>query len=201
MVDIDPDFQPALEGFDLADLESSASSICALRAGLTIAYTNPAWRAFALANGALPEDGSVRRGASYLAAVSAGLMPYYAKLFEEARRNGQRVDDDYECSSAALFRQLRMSIYPLFDAHGFLVVHTLRVERPHSESDRVAIPMDVHAFVDENGLVTQCAHCRRVQRVVGSTAWDWVPDLVRNPFPRTSFGICPVCIGHYFGRI
>lgn len=55
-------------------------------------------------------------------------------------------------------------------------------------------------YGDANGLVAQCSNCRKVRRADHS-AWDWVPDWVKQSPGRTTHGICEVCVGFYWGAL
>ncbi|MDQ3034620.1 MAG: hypothetical protein M3Y87_19580 [Myxococcota bacterium] len=56
-------------------------------------------------------------------------------------------------------------------------------------------------YRDPNGMLVQCSHCRRVRRGDPSvTAWDWVPEYVARPQPRTSHGLCAVCLDFYYPK-
>jgi hypothetical protein len=48
---------------------------------------------------------------------------------------------DYECSSAQVFRIYRMQVYPLRPGCGFVVINSLRVVHPHTRA--VCEPDDV----------------------------------------------------------
>ena len=50
----------------------------------------------------------------------------------------------------------------------------------------------------ENGLICQCAHCRRVKDFREEERWDWVPDWVTKCPDNTSHTFCPTCFGFYY---
>jgi hypothetical protein len=179
--------------YDEGALEADASSFAAIDAGATIVWTNKAWRDFAEANGG---PRSLRAGAvglSYLEPIAPPILPFYAESFSRALETGTPLEQDYECSSDQVFRKFRLRALPV-DQAGLLLEHRLIVERPH---DREAAAPVESAYRDNNGIVVQCANCRRVQRPDRST-WDWIPEWVKEMPPRTGHGICAPCMGFYW---
>jgi hypothetical protein len=106
---------------------------------------------------------------------------------------------------------------------GLLIVHSLRVERPH---DRMPLPPLDHLYRDDHGFVQQCVHCRRVLRqggtqikttnnnisgshvndtnntntttAIATATWDWIPAWLHHPLERTTHGTCGPCSHFYF---
>lgn len=194
-----PAFGAALASFDLAALEQQPDTIYGLDAGLRLAYFNPAWFAFAAANGGEP---AVTRewgvGRCVLEACPPAIRDFYAQALSAALAQGNRWDHDYECSSPDMLRRMRMSVYPLGDRAGLLVVHALVIETPRDGGDATGFRLDPAAYADANGIVHQCAHCRKVRRVSGPQHWDWVPAFVANPGPMVSHDLCNVCLDFYY---
>lgn len=91
-----------------------------------------------------------------------------------------------------------MHIYPLPADRCFMVVHSLVESRPHDSADRPTCAGDDTRFRDTQGLIHQCAHCRRIQRTREPDHWDWVPEWVRKCPVGTSHTLCPVCDLYFY---
>ena len=48
-------------------------------------------------------------------------------------------------------------------------------------------------YTDANGLIHQCAHCRRVRTVTRQVRWDWVPAWVAQRPADVGYTLCPAC--------
>lgn len=165
-----------------------------------IAYVNPAWDTFAERNGGLP---TIRErwdiGANYLEAIALPLRPFYRHLLDTAPDSLATLHPathDYECSSAETYRLLNLQVFTLQDRAGFVLVHSLRVERPHA--DREVVSTGLGDYLDANGLLHQCSHCRRVQSAADPGRWDWVPLWITNPPEFVSHSLCPPCFDYYY---
>lgn len=189
--------------FDLDGLEAHPESVFAIDSRGMLLYVNPAWYRFAADNqGEAAVSGSWGVGANFFDAIPEPLKTFYRQLFARTPRFGESLEPlsfVYECSSADLYRLFNMLVYALPDDEagrpaGYLVVNSPLEERPH---DRKPQPADQRKYVDAQGIVHQCAHCRRVQDVDGGR-WDWVPDWVRDPPANASHGLCPVCYDYFF---
>jgi hypothetical protein len=101
------------------------------------------------------------------------------------------------CSSPTVFRMFRMRIHLLKPQNWFVVTNVLTVERSHA---RMAAA-DPNAYVDTNGLVTTCAHCRCSRRVDSPDQWDFVPEYLQPRLEsavKVSHGLCPVCRAYFY---
>ena len=181
-----------LAPFDRDVLDRDPSSICACTADLRIVFVNRAWTEFGRANGtgALSQSGV---GAHMLASTPAVLRPFYDALFARAVASAEPVDWDYECSSPTTLRTFRMRVLKLASG-GLLVSHSLLRAAP---ADATAASLDA-MYRNAQGIVVQCAHCRRVCRVEAPRAWEWVPSFVEHMPARTSHGLCPICNDYYY---
>jgi hypothetical protein len=105
---------------------------------------------------------------------------------------------DYECSSAQHYRLFRMEIRPIRSA-GFVLIHALRIERPHGR-ERASFSPDPRRYTDSHGLITMCAHCRKTRRAAEPEVWDWVPDYLSSGAlrTRTSHGLCGPCLAYLY---
>jgi hypothetical protein len=95
------------------------------------------------------------------------------------------LDPPYECSSDRCYRRFEMLIYPFANGEGLLVDNALRVERPQEQPGHSFATAN---YVDPNGIVVQCGHCRRVRHKDQPPRWDWCPDAVRDVPERVSHG-------------
>lgn len=198
MATVDQEFKRLLKGFKLTRLEDHHGSVYGLWPDFRLAYVNPAWFRFAEENGGEP-DISTRwsLGASFLDAFPSVVVSYYETSCRSCLETGERWEHRYECSSRHLYRQFHQIVYPL-DGSGLLVVNSLVVEQPHDEAERPPQNPDESVYRDEDGLLNQCAHCRRVQNVRSEQRWDWVPEWVEKFPEKTSHSFCPTCLGYYY---
>jgi len=91
-------------------------------------------------------------------------------------------------------QQVRASLFPIGvgDMCACLVTYANVVTVPRGGRGRAAERLVQSRYVDDNDYVKLCCECRLVQRAHGS-AWDWVPELLDHPHPRTSHGMCDAC--------
>lgn len=126
-----PAFGELLAGFDLDALARQPDTIIGLDADLRLAFLNPAWFAFAEANGGRP---AIARdwglGRCVLDACPPVIREFYARALTNVLQEDKHWDHDYECSSPEVGRHMRLSAYPLRDRGGLLVVHALIVATP-----------------------------------------------------------------------
>ncbi|MEO8801134.1 MAG: hypothetical protein ABI551_24800 [Polyangiaceae bacterium] len=188
-------FGRLLAPFDLDVVDDEPSTVYGLTEDLRLGYVNRAWSAFANANGASWNEGAWGIGSRVMDAIPDVLRPFYAGLFAQALSERAVVEHDYECSSPTQLRRFRMRIHPC-DSGALLVVHSRIEEQLHTaaEHSRGAL------YGEADGLITQCSHCRRVQRVDGTREWDWVPEYVARPLPTISHGLCNLCVEYYYSN-
>lgn len=185
----------------LASLESHPWPVVGLRGDGTIGYINPAWSRFAHDNGDGPEvDQHWSLGANYFDAIAAPLRAFYRQLLAGAPHRDTSLKPhahEYECSGPEVYRRFSVQVYALADARGHVLINSLVVEQPHASERQPLAPNDAR-YRDVNGLVHQCAHCRRVERREGASVWDWVPAWVRQPPLLTTHTVCAICYGYYY---
>lgn len=180
-----------------AAVEASPHACFALTESLEICYCNPAWDTFALENSA--EAGVLAASVlhkPFLEFIPEDLRLVYREIFQRARALGRMQSQDYECSSAEVFRIYRMQVYPLQPGCGFAVVNSLVVAHPHTRA--VCQPDDAR-YRDRDGLIRMCANCRRTRRVDAPAAWDWIPAYVERPWREVTHSVCPFCREYYYG--
>ncbi|MBC8089887.1 MAG: hypothetical protein H7Z40_21720 [Phycisphaerae bacterium] len=190
--------------FRLQDLEESSAIVFGLWADFTLAYMNPAWEKFAGENLGQPQvETHWGLGANYLEAIAPALRPFYSKLLASTPDAGAAlhpVSHLYECSSPTVFRQFSMQVYALKDRAGFVIINALVQEAPHDPVTHMLHNPDQHVYMDEHGIIVQCAHCRLVRQVADPTRWDWVPTWVEQSPESTSHGLCPLCFEYYYAE-
>lgn len=188
-------------GFRLDSLEADHSIIYMLSPDLRIIYCNKAWDEFASLNGGVGLSREAVLGTSMLDVIAEPLKPYFANGFAQAQKQLVPWDLDYECSSPAAFRLFHMRVFPLPNSY-LLVENSLRVERPHGP-ERPAMPPHAASYLNEHGLLTMCAHCRRTRRInTGAVPiWDWVPTFLMDPPGPVSHGLCRNCRAYFYSRI
>ncbi len=195
---LDPSFASCLEDHDLDELERYAGTVYAVRPDFRLAYLNPAWFRFAEENGGEPEVS--RRwslGAPIMPAISAAFRSFYEIKFRTCLERGEPWIHEYECSSAGVFRKFRQTAYPLKGGCGLLMVHSLAIETVHHPADRSPKIAVESKYRDENGAISQCAHCRRVMNPFRPAGWDWVPAWVERPPSNLAFILCQACRQRY----
>ncbi|MCE9612734.1 MAG: hypothetical protein K8T26_00565 [Lentisphaerae bacterium] len=194
-----PDFRDLLEGFDLPTLERDPSTIFALSPDLKLIYVNPAWCMFAARNDGEPELSRHYHLDTPVADAMCGpLREFCLQAFQKALCTGTPWHYDYECSSAEHYRMYHQTAYPLPLRRGLLVVNSLVREHVHVDRKPVSTGSTTNHYRTKDGLITQCAHCRRVQRPSRPAVWDWIPAWVSHMPPNTTGGICPLCFAHYW---
>jgi hypothetical protein len=162
---------------------------------LRLMYCNPAWDRFAKANGAPQLTSGSVIGSDLFDAIPSVLRSAYSKAFQQVLSTGQVWEQSYECSSPTLFRKFRMRIHLLKPQNWFLVTNALIFERPHTRTTE----LDSNAYVDANGLITTCAHCRCSRRVDSSNQWDFVSEHLRvKSSVKVSHVLCPVCRVYFY---
>jgi hypothetical protein len=183
-------------------LERRRDSACGLWPDLTIAYVNPAWHRFARENRGDPEV-SERwcEGAALLEAIDRPLRAFYEEHLRCVLEGGQAWEHEYECSSPQLHRRFRLSAEPLDQGSGLLLVHSCLAARPHDERTHQVLPPHGVLYVDEDGLMTQCIHCRRMRRRGDEELWDWVPAWVTRVPDNASGGLCPACVKRWYPQL
>jgi hypothetical protein len=157
----------------LQALETSRTVSYVLDSRYRILHCNPAWDDFAKSNGSPQLSGEVITGVDVFAFIPDVLRDYYREAFLLAR--GEAVwEGSYECSSPKFFRKYRMRIHCLRTRDLFVVTHPLVFQRSHRNPTKP----DATKYVQSNGLVMMCAHCRCSRRVDDPEQWDFVPDYL-----------------------
>ncbi len=178
-------------------LQRSAANSYILDSQCRFIYCNPAWDRFAKSNGAPQLTSEAVVGSDLFDAIPDSLRAVYSAAFQEVLNTGLVREQLYECSSPTLFRTFRMRIHLLRPQNWFLVTHVLVSERSHQE----AAEPDPDTYVNSDGLITICAHCRCSRRVDSPDQWDFVPEylqLRQESGMKVSHGLCPVCRVYFY---
>lgn len=168
-------------------LAGTANATYLLASDLRILRTNPAWDQFTSEAASAAWVARWRRGGSVLDVFTPGRRTFYQDGFARAQATGERWDHECECDAQGSPCRLRMFAYPF--AGGLVVTHAVLVAPP---ADAAAIDYVGH------GVVTMCAHCRRV-RHLSRDRWDWIPAYLADPPARVSHGLCAGCLEYYYG--
>jgi len=195
---LDDKFLPLLRSHELDDLNALSDSVYGVWKDYSLAYVNSGWQSFAAQNGGEPtvsEEWGL--GRPIVDSMQHQIAESYKKALSECANTGEVWEHEYECSSDKLYRVFKQTVYPL-DQEGFLIVNNLVVEEPHETNGESDEGVDEADYRNEHGIVTQCAHCRKVKNVTTEGRWDWVSEWVKQCPPDTSHGICPTCFGHYY---
>jgi|AntRauTorcE11897_2_1112592.scaffolds.fasta_scaffold30236_2 hypothetical protein len=203
---LDPSYHDVITALlDREHLDGHPESVFAIDRDGALVYVNAGWHRFAMNNGGQPDIGdNWSLGANYFDAIGPPLESFYRDLVGRAPAFGEDqapLSHCYQCPGARVYREYNMLIYALPDQAGHLIVNSRVVERRHDpETHRPGSP-EFDSYLDEHGLVRQCAHCRRMASRAEPGRWDWVPAWVETPPPNLSHGICPVCMEYYFSGV
>lgn len=199
MEKLDPGFKRLLRSHKIEDLRAHAGAIYGIWPDFRLAYLNPGWFRFAADNNGEPEIS--RRwdlGVSMLDALPPETQAFYKARYRDCLESGNTWSYEYECSSAQIFRLLAQIVYPLGAGEGLLIANSLRVEQAHDPKGRPVNPPLDSVYRDQEGLIHQCAGCRRVKNPLEPERWDWVPAWVDRIPVATTHTFCPSCFGHFF---
>jgi hypothetical protein len=197
----DLNFRRLLDGHNTDEIEEYGSTIYGAWPDLTHAYFNPAWSRFAEANRGEPDVSQKwGLGCHILDAIGEPLRSYYDQAWKKCLQEKKPWEHRYECSSADVYRLLHMTCYPLANGNGLLVVNATVVEHPQDSQERPPHRADAAAYLDANGVIHQCMHCRKVQCHDAQDRWDWIPGWVERSPMFASHTLCPICLDYYYPR-
>jgi len=200
---ITSEFEELIGASRLESLNSHPSTVYGLDSELNIAYLNPAWFKFSEENGNnIFVDNEWSLGRNIFDAIPDVLEPFYRDLFQSALNEKEPPEIsqqfEYECSSPELYRRFSMHLYPV-GVDGVVVVHSLCIEELYKlPSANGVITLDEDDYIDKEGMIHQCANCRRLQNLNDKERWDWVPKYIKEPHSKTSHGVCVPCMHHYY---
>lgn len=192
-----PGFMDALQGWNLETLEREEGAVFGLTPDLRLAWFSGGWEAFARANRGRDVLQDYPLGRCVLDCVPDPLQPWYQAGYDKALQSATPWTSTYECSSPLAFRQFLMTVYPLVDRAGLLVVNSLVRQHPIEEGPYApTAPPDAPA----SGVVVQCVHCRRfrLDDAEASGAWCWIGAWLNAPPAPVSHGLCIPCMDHHY---
>ena len=192
---IAPGFGEILGVHDANDLDRSPSVTYGIWSDGRLAYMNRGWFDFARKNDGEEMLARWDLDANVWQAIKPPLRAFYEQGFQRCLEEGKPWGHAYECSSPENFRKLHMLTYPLGGGRGFLIVNSLELEVAHEPPGSPVRSLD--AYVDENGMLVQCMHCRRMRRR-DVDVWDWIPDVLRNRPRNMTGGLCEPCFAHHY---
>lgn len=191
---LDEAFTPLLETVGLAALEADAATIYGMWPDSRLAYMNPAYVRFSVAEGASELSAEWGLGCRVLATVPEPLTQFYDRLIARALVSPEPITHRYDCHSPELARKYDLRLFSLGERRGLLLASSLVMARPHADPERA----DADRYRSANGLLTQCCHCRRVRRAMEPGHWDLVPDYIAAAPPRTTHGLCELCFAYHY---
>lgn len=173
-------------------LENHADSAYLVSAeSLRILWVNKAFEGFSAANGGNPALVQRVVGRELLGFIPDALRDFYADTYARVLARREPARHDYECSSATQTRWFSQYILPEGDR--LAIVNTLL----HSaDRESTAHEPDWSAYEGPGGLVTQCAHCRRLQNR-GTGRWELHADGFSTT-AAVSHGLCELCFAYFF---
>jgi len=163
---------------------------------LRITYWNPAWRNFALENGAPELARPEAIGIDLHDVIGEELRAFYLQAFEKVARQASVWECLYECSSPELFRKFQMRIHLLEPSGWFLVTNSLVIERRHDS----VVTTGLEDYKTADSIITVCMHCRCSRRVTPPPRWDFVPAHLDRNLSNISHGLCPVCSEYFYPK-
>lgn len=185
---LDPLFAPLLLDHDIEHLDGLDEPAYGFFPDGRLGYFNPRYAAGAC-------SGSFGLGRSILDGMDEPFRRLHRALHREALESGKPVTHRYQCPTPSHSRELELRLHPLRGALGLLAIHSVVWMEPHPTSG----PTSEDVYRNGDGLLVQCASCRRTLRADRS-AWDVVPTFIAASRPRTSHGLCPTCAPLYFAR-
>lgn len=189
-----PEAAELLGGFNLPLINDSPDVICLLSADLRLLAFNRGWVNFALENGGHNIFRDWGPGRYILEAMPQGQAAELQERYERVLATGRSESFEYECSSPEVLRAFLQVVYPLKGGRGLLVTNSQTI----AAEDTVSALIDQRGYRNPHGHFIQCAHCRRIARQDGSSAWDWLPGLpLASVAAEISHTICPYCLEHH----
>lgn len=201
MARIDPEFRRLLQNYNFDDLEAHCGPIYGVWKNLILAYLNPGWYRFSQENGGEPAiSAEWDLGRSILDCMPGEMKLLYKNKLNDCLKFHTVWNYEFECSSDIFYRRYHQLVHPLGNREGLLIINSLVIERYHTLEERPVRAADRSLYTDKNGMINQCAYCRRVKNIQEIECWDWVPEWVKQCPKNTTHTFCPACFGFYFPK-
>ncbi len=189
-----------------AILARETNSACLLDARGIIRFVNEAWDRFARENAGAPKAlGAAVVGTPWLGHISGDeIRAHHTRLLERAMagQGWSGVVHLGECNSPTEARLVvsrleRVLSRPGGRPAGVAAVYTVLTARPIAEV-HPPVESDEAAYRRSDGLIVQCACCRRVQSPADPQRWDLLPRLIERRAERVTHGLCELCVRLYY---
>ena len=185
-------------GFDNEAVTSPEETIIGLFADFSIAFFNQGWFRFAQENDGEPEiSKNWRPGRNVFDCIPEELADFYRTAYCKCLETGNPWGHEYECSSPDTLRLLHQQVYPLRQQKGLLVIHSTITTRPIEEE---VDDYTLDDFINPDGFLVQCCHCRKFKKSKNGSGWIWRGDLVRSLPENISHGFCNRCRDFHYPR-
>lgn len=162
---------------------------------LRISWVNTAFERVA-AHGGASNLANVVIGRAILDFIPRPLRRFYQALYHRVMMTRTPHRHDYQCSSTDAVSWFRQYVLPEGDS--VAVVNARIINRTREPLGALGGWSD---YLGTGGLVTQCAHCRRIknQRHAG---WELHRECFEpaSNAPQISHGICELCFSYFFER-
>jgi hypothetical protein len=190
-----------LEGFDFQKLEEDPSIIYCLSSDLKLVYYNPAWLNFIDKHEQEPcVSKKFPIGISIFSDIDEPLKSFYTETYLKIFNTQKIWDHNYECTDKSMFKIFHQTLYPLLNRKGLLIINNI-VKRDDLTANRETLLQIEEIYTWPTGFITQCIHCKRVQRVDKPAIWDWVPEWVENTPLNNSSSLCSPCYDYYYNQL
>jgi hypothetical protein len=194
---IDIFFKRHIDYLDIESIKKSHDVIYIVDEKMILRAYNHAWIKFAKDNHGAMILAYYSTGSNIADAFTGPIKDYLIGAYKKALQENKPFEHDYECPSAAEYRLFHQTAYPIVESRGLVISNHLvktcsPTETAHEFKER---------FVNEHGIVVQCSNCRKIRDSKNDDGWLWVPEFIEKPYPKTSHGICPRCLDHYYPEI
>jgi len=175
-------------------LKNSEQVSYVLDSSLNLVLHNKAWDRFAKENSAPELAAAEFKGTNLLEVIDESLRPFYKDAFNRVTREKTVWEWIYECSSPELFRKFLMRVYPIEPEGWFLVTNHILVEVDHPTGKTDSMEY----YVNAEGQIRVCVHCRCSKRAAPPERWDFVPALLKPEIAIVTHGLCPICKEYFY---
>lgn len=164
-----------------------------------MAYFNPSWVEFGLANGNTVDQIKSALGENVLVRWPSVMATKFMSVFNQVLSQTEPMPEAppsirYLCHSPDRHREFSMDIFPLPDAAGLLIINHQVVDKAH---ENLEVRLNEQAYQDQTGYITQCANCSKVRHPGNHNRWDLVTAYIERPILKTSHAICRSCQNNY----